>query len=286
MFENHMKFTDADFKAFSDVICKRYGICFNDNKRELLQQKLLKIINRTEVNDFRELFDKINKTRDHEFEKFFLDEITTHKTDYFREKEHFDYLNKNYRLLLDNNPDIAQNGEVRVWSSACSTGEEPYTLAMVLRETLPSSINVRVLATDISEKVLKQAQDGIYRSDIVNDTGKYYVQKYFIKQGDNYVVNERLRDMVTFRRFNLMDDFRFRHDFHIIFCRNVMIYFDKDVQSRLVKKFHEALAPSGLFFIGLSETIPDKNIQFKTLQSSTFLKCKSPLLNIKPIDKS
>jgi chemotaxis protein methyltransferase CheR len=155
---------------------------------------------------------------------------------------------------------------------ACSTGQEAYTLAIVLKEALPKDFSVKVLATDVSNRVLKVAIDGVYQEDSINDIDKSYLDRYFTKSQELFQVNDDIRKLVTFRQFNLMNQFPFSGNFDIIFCRNVMIYFNLETQKELLRKIYDCLSSGGLLFIGQSESILNKNHNFKHLKSTIYIK--------------
>jgi chemotaxis protein methyltransferase CheR len=143
---------------------------------------------------------------------------------------------------------------------------------MVLSEILPEEIDIKILATDISRKAVSRAVRGEYAPEIAGEVEKCYIQKYFTRGDGTYQVAARIRDLVTFRIFNLMEPFSFRRDFDLILCRNVMIYFDKETQKRLVQKMYDVLAPGGLFFIGHSEGLVHKEHKFRFIQPSVYVK--------------
>jgi chemotaxis protein methyltransferase CheR len=181
-----------------------------------------------------------------------VDALTTNKTNFFREPAHFDYLRA--RVL----PTLPAGGPVRIWSAGCSTGEEPYTLAMVLREALPDldRRDARVLATDISGRVLVQARAGRYGDAATAEVPPELLRRHFRRTVDGaWEAGSGLRALVAFARLNLMDVWPMRGPFQAIFCRNVMIYFDKPTQQRLVARFHDLLAPGGHLFVGHSESL-------------------------------
>jgi len=186
---------------------------------------------------------------------------------------HFDFLKHNLPLLLKKNARINTNREIRVWCSACSTGQEAYTIAMVLKELFHDQLmDIKILATDISTKVIEIAQRGSYPSTIQNEIAPDYLNRYFNKANGEYQVNHELKNIVTFRKFNLMEMFPFSNQFDIIFCRNVMIYFDIATQEQLVKKFHDFMPVGGLLFIGQSESLINKKNTFNYLQPSIYYK--------------
>jgi len=264
--------SDVQFEKFRKFIYNSLGINLSNAKREMLQAKLRKLMGQSEMMSFDDYFNLIAGNTKNGHWTQFVNEITIHKTDFFREDNHFNYLTNKIDFILNTNPRIANTGEIRVWSSACSTGEEPYTIAMVLKECLPPLVSIKLLATDISPGVVKEAQEGIYPSNIRYTITPYYLTKYFKKIGDEYEIIPEIRDLITFRTFNLMDSFPFKNTFDIIFCRNVMIYFDFDTQEKLIKKFYDINEPNGLLFIGHSESLTQKQYKYKYLEPTIYIK--------------
>ena len=251
--------TEAQFSKLASLVYSLCGIHLGEGKRELLRARLAKRLRATGCRDVQDYIERLEGDRSGHELVCFLDVITTNKTDFFREPKHFEFLVDEVLPKLDK---LCSGGEPqRIWSAACSTGEEPYTLAMVLLEhrALWERRGAGILASDLSTKVLEQAQNGVYAQDRVADIPRPFLTKYF-QRGTNrwagYVrVRPELRKMVQFRRLNLMDAFDFDKPFHVIFCRNVMIYFDKPTQERLVEKFRNCLAPGGYLMVGHSESL-------------------------------
>ncbi|MFZ5352839.1 MAG: CheR family methyltransferase [Bacillota bacterium] len=267
-----LAFTDLHFNKFSGLINDRFGIHFNDAKKELLHHKLIKLMMQKELDSFDKLYEEIINRSNKEFELEFLNVITVNKTDFFREEEHFSFIRDNLKLVFELNKRINKSGEIRVWSAGCSTGEEAYTIAMVLKELFDDSINIRILATDISCKVLSAAQRGIYPGVSLKGIDNCYIKRYFIKSDNGFRISEEIKRLVSFRYFNLMNEFPFRSSFDIIFCRNVMIYFNNETQTELINKYYDALTDGGLLFIGHSESLSNKTHSFKYLQPTIYMK--------------
>ena len=244
---------------FCDYLYKNMGIHIEKNKRNLLSQKLVKLINESDVKSLGEYYHFIVAPSITEKQKTlknrFIDTITIHKTNFSRENNHFEFLKRNIDQIIDASPTVRATRELRVWSSACSTGEEAYTLSMLLKEILPRDINAKILATDISPQSIHKALTGLYKFGPEDYITNYYISKYFSKNEDSWVITDEIKNNVTFRLFNLMEPFPFRNPFDIIFCRNVMIYFDREVQEKLVNNFYSSLSDNGLLFIGHSESL-------------------------------
>lgn len=245
-----------DFSRLKEFIYAHCGINITDVKRTMLEarlQKRLKLLGMPSFSSYCDyLFsrDGLNNELTN-----MIDVVTTNKTDFFREPAHFQYLTE--KALPDIMLKCGNQKVISVWSAGCSSGEEPYTLAMVLKET---GCRFIILATDISTRVLDKAKLAIYEEDkilpIPNDLKRKYLLKSKNPQKKLYRVVGDLREAIRFRRLNFMDeDFGFREKMDIIFCRNVIIYFDKSTQERLLNRFCNYLAPHGYIFMGHSETL-------------------------------
>lgn len=269
--QNPKKLSDKQFEKFKNLVKEKIGVNLNDGKRELLQAKVSKLMRDAEIYCYDKYYETICSCKGASW-KFFVDNITIHKTNFFREDNHFNFIRDKLNNIFKSNPRILQNKEIRVWSSACSTGDEAYTLAMVLKEYIPPEISIKILATDVSSLVIQEAQTAEYVLDSEDIINPYFLQKYFKKTGNIYKITDELKNIVTFRTFNLMSPFPFINKFDIIFCRNVMIYFDIETQEKLIKKFYDVTTPGGLLFIGHSESLNQRQYKFKYLQPTIYIK--------------
>lgn len=207
-----------------------------------------------------------------------IDSISTNLTYFFREESHFQRLQTIVRSLLDNaSKKIRKTPAIRIWCAGCSTGEEPYSLGITIKETLNGfPANVKIMATDISTWVLKIAAGGVYPIEKTKNISSSILRKYF-QQGqgkwDGYVrIKKEIGDMIDFSRFNLMETPPSNQEFDIIFCRNVMIYFDKPTQASVVSKFYNCLDNGGYLFIGHSESLTGLEHAFKYIEPSVYRK--------------
>lgn len=253
--------SNADFDRLRALVYDESGIHLNAEKKTMLEIRIRRRLSHLEINSFTEYCKYVFRPEGKHQELIHLiDAVTTNKTDFFREAGHFDY------LLSTALPDLAaRRGSSRkslVWSAGCSTGEEPYTLAMLLSEYAQahSGFQFNVLATDISTAVLEKARMGIFKSEVIDPVPGDLQRKYFMRSRDpdsNLVrIVPELRARVTFRRLNFMDaDFGLDELPEIIFCRNVIIYFDRATQVRVVGKLLRHLPPGGYFFAGHSESL-------------------------------
>lgn len=261
---------------FCEYLYKTMGIYTEPTKKNLLAQKLSKLMQDSGIHNSGEYYHFIvsppisEKQKD--IKNKFIDTVTVHKTNFFRENNHFEFLQKNINQIVTDSVSAKMTGELRVWSSACSTGEEAYTLAMLLKEILPSNIRPKILATDISPDSIRKALEGSYKFGPEDNITNYYISKYFTKTDQNWTISEEVKKIVTFRLFNLMESFPFKNPFDIIFYRNVMIYFDKEVQEKLVNNFYNALAKKGFLFIGHSESLIQIKHQFTYFEPTIYKK--------------
>lgn len=266
-------FNDGEFEKYRHLIYDSCGIYFSTVKKDILRNKVSKLMSKNNIASYAEYYDILATDGGKKYTAEFIDEITTNKTDFFRENNHFDFIKDRIHFIMEKSRRIAVNKEIRVWSAGCSTGEEAYTLAMVLAECLPEEFNIKILATDISNKVLSAASKGIYPQRIRDAVGPYHLNKYFERLDSEYFrVADNIRKMVTVRRFNLMELFPFENTFDILFCRNVMIYFDQKVQQLLLNKFYDVTAPGGLLFLGHSESLINKTHRYQYIQPTIYIK--------------
>ena len=261
---------------FCDYLYKNMGIFVETSKKGLLAQKLSKLMFDEGIENAGEYYHFVVSPPISEKQKTiknkFIDTVTVHKTNFFREMNHFEFLQRNIMDIVNNSQSVSLTGELRVWSSACSTGEEAYTLSMLLKEILPSNVRAKILATDISPQSIKKALEGSYKFGPEDNITNFYINKYFKKTEDRWIISDEIKNNVTFRLFNLMDTFPFKNPFDIIFCRNVMIYFDKEVQERLVNNFYRSISQNGYLFIGHSESLIQIKHPFKYYEPTIYKK--------------
>lgn len=268
------------FQRFSAFIYESVGIKMPPAKKTMLEARLQKRLKALGIRTFEEYGEFVFSKQGNDSELIHLiDVVTTNKTDFFREPAHFEFMVKNALPdILSGNREIARD-PLRVWSAGCSSGEEPYTLAMVLSdfaEKLPD-FRFSILASDISTKILETAQSAIYPEERTDTIPLNIKKKYLLKSKNPALSLVRicpaLRSSVSFRRINFMDDnFNISDKMDIIFCRNVVIYFDKQTQQALMSKFHRQLRPGGYLFIGHSETLTGLNVDFRPVASTVYIK--------------
>jgi len=271
-----MELKPVDFEKIRLLIYDKCGINLHDGKKELVSARLGKRLREGNFRSFAHYYDYV-VTEDGADELVrMIDSISTNLTYFFREDSHFQKLTAILPNLL---AATATKGapRLRIWSAACSTGEEPYSVAIKVRETMNGTpIDVKVLATDISTSVLKTAASGIYNAEKVKNVPTALVKKYFQggtgKWEGHYRVKHDIRELVEFKRFNLMQPPPQGVCFDIIFCRNVMIYFDKQTQGALVNRLYDSLATGGYLFIGHSESLTGLNHRLKYIEPSVYRK--------------
>jgi chemotaxis protein methyltransferase CheR len=272
---NFIQISDEEFGLFRSFIYRNFGINLTEAKRALLMNRLQKILKKKGFTSFKDYYESIQKDKSLTELSELIDAVSTNHTFFFRESAHFDYLVKN--SLPELIPKIASKGQkdLRVWCAASSTGEEPYVIAMLIMEYLGNDYrnwSAGLLATDISNDALNTAMQGIYTSERMSQVPKKYQHSYFNKIGpDQYQVKEHLKQEVLYRRFNLMNErFPFKKPFHIIFCRNVMIYFDQKTRAGLVQRLYDFTTPGGYLFIGNAETLGRNETQFTYIAPSIY----------------
>ncbi len=243
------------FKAFRSLILRLSGISLADNKEILLQARITKRMRKLGIPDFEAYLEHVLANEEEVTQ--FLDVISTNVTSFYRESSHFEFLDKTVkRWLREGRPSL------RLWSAACSSGEEPYTLAMTLLEAAQNEpIDFRILATDLSTKVLNLARKGCYSPQQLGQVPDRCLSRYFeraprARDEDPYYVRTLLKDRITFARFNLTQiPFPMNGPFDVVLCRNVMIYFDAEFRRRLVLEMTRLLRPGGFLLVGHSESL-------------------------------
>ncbi|MEG3758155.1 protein-glutamate O-methyltransferase CheR [Pseudoalteromonas carrageenovora] len=264
-------FTERDFKEIAALVYNACGIVLGEHKREMVYSRIARRIRERKLTDFSTYLAYLNSHKDQEFDAF-INALTTNLTSFFRESHHFDYLKKQLvpALLVQNK----NSRRVRIWSAGCSTGEEPYSLAMALHELFPSNWDVKILATDLDSNVLKKAHTGVYSAANVNGLDDALLKRWFLKSkdGESYKVKPKLQQLIAFKRLNLLQDWPMKGPFDLILCRNVVIYFDKDTKDLLFKRYAKILAPHGHLFLGHSETMSKEHIEFKNLGKTMYQK--------------
>lgn len=271
--------SDTVFNRFSSFIYNEVGIKLPLAKKTMLEARLNKRLKAHDFMSFEEYADFVFSAEGRAEELVnLIDVVTTNKTDFFREPAHFEYLVKSAIPSLIEAHDAGFNRHLKIWSAGCSTGEEPYTMSMVLSEfaeTQPG-FKASILATDISTVVLAKAKNAIYAEDRVDTIPLQMKKKYLLKSKDKNKplvrMSPTLRSMIQFRRLNFMEDFGMHEHMDVIFCRNVIIYFDKPTQERLLNRFCKQLIKGGYLFLGHSETLSGLNVPLTPVASTVYRK--------------
>jgi len=270
--------TDKDFRNFSTLIYEKCGINLHQGKRELLKARLAKVLRRYKFNSIREYYDFLVKDPSTEKLIPLLDSISTNLTFFFREPKHFDFLSNIAIPELSNLQRNHSKKRINIWCAACSSGEEAYSIAITVMEALSRTAiwDVNIFATDISTQMLSIGEKGVYGKEKIEKIPYQWKRRYF-KKGVNrwegfFRVKPEIRRQIKFERLNLIEPPSFNQAFQVIFLRNVMIYFDKPTQEKLVNRFYEALNKGGYFFIGHSESLTGVRHKFKYIQPSVYVK--------------
>ena len=268
--------TDRDFDQIRQLASEFTGISLSEHKKEMVYSRLARRLRALDISEFS---DYISYLRAHEREELgnFVNSITTNLTSFFRENHHFEYLSSTVI------PELASqhkaDKKIRGWSAGCSTGEEPYSVAMTLSEAPEfdmRSWDVRMLATDLDTNVLRHAKNGVYDLDRIKGIDESRRRKWFEHQKQDeksvYHVSNKLKEKITFNQLNLMKPWPINGKFDFIFCRNVVIYFDKPTQRKLFDRYADALNEGGYLFIGHSETLHGVTTRFKSLGRTIYRK--------------
>ncbi len=273
-----IELSEKEFQAFSDLVHRKAGINLHSGKKQLVRARLAARIRSLKLGTFSQYYDYV--INDHKGDELvlLLDSISTNLTQFFREPKHFDFMAEKFLPELAAARLKSDQRQIRVWSAGCSTGEEPYSIAITLLDNLSSFTgwDIKILATDLSTRVLGVARQAVYAEERVRDIPAATMRKYFqAGRGDwsgCFKVKDAVKKLVVFRRLNLMDPLPFSNPMDLIFCRNVMIYFDKKTQGELVDRLYQSLAKDGYLFIGHSESLTGVKHSFKYVQPTVYRK--------------
>ncbi|MDQ8160048.1 MAG: protein-glutamate O-methyltransferase CheR [Gemmatimonadota bacterium] len=263
--------TPKQFARVAQVLHEHAGIRMREGKEGLVRARLAKRLRLLGLPDFEAYLDFVEQEPSRREFAEMIDALTTNKTSFLREASHFDFLRDTVFPRL--------TGPVRIWSAGCSSGEEPYTLAMLCHDSFAdiATRDVRILATDLSHRVLATAKAGAYPAETMSDVPATWLQKYWSRvrdaQGrDVWEAGKSLRRLVHFAKLNLMERWPMQGPFDVILCRNVMIYFDKATQQQLVDRYWALLRPGGYLFVGHSESLTGLTHQFRYVQPAAYVK--------------
>ena len=270
--------TQEEFQRLSDAVYDHCGINLHQGKKELVDARFAKVLRASRFQSVGEYIDFVLEHREDAEFYTLIDALCTNVTKFFREMGHFDYLGKVFLPALLAQKRKLQRARIRGWSAACSSGEEAYSIAMTLLDGLPerTPVNVKILATDISNNMLAKARQGTYARAQISTVPTAIQNKYLVASTRGresvYEPVDAVRDVVQFAYLNLIEPWPFKGPFDFIFCRNVMIYFDKPTQQRLVNRFYDLLNRGGTLYTGHSESLAGISHKFHYVQPTIYVK--------------
>ncbi len=266
------KFTSSDFNFIRELVLDKTGIALSEGKSDMVYSRLTRRLRVLNLRQFAEYLSLLKNDDEGELVHF-VNAITTNLTSFYRENHHFEFLRN---TLLPKLLKSKSDRRLRVWSAGCSTGEEPYSLAMVIREAIAKSNNwdIKILATDLDSNVVNKAANGIYLENKITGISDKRLKRFFQinSNSDEVKVKPEIRDLITFKQLNLMHEWPFKGPFDFIFCRNVVIYFNKDTQRELFERYANYTASDGYLFIGHSESLFKVCDRYKPLGNTIYQK--------------
>ncbi len=271
--DREFKFTADDFNFLRKLSNDHSGIQVPDERFDMFYSRLSKRIRKLGLTDFKAYCQYLKDSPDQEFTEF-INAITTNLTAFFREMHHFDYVRDVVipELLIRNKA----SKQIKVWSAGCSTGEEPYSLAITLLENVPAGWDIKILATDLDTNVLHSASEGIYTEDRIADLSEDVLKQWFMRgkssQSGQVKVRPQLQQIIQFKQLNLMKDWPMKCQFDFIFCRNVLIYFDRETKTLLAKRYAQMLSSRSWLFIGHSESLNQLSNEFELVACTSYRK--------------
>ncbi|MCF1426438.1 MAG: protein-glutamate O-methyltransferase [Shewanella sp.] len=252
--------TAADFEFIRELAYRQTGIVLPERKQHMVYSRLCRRLRALRLPNFKNYCQYLSETPAELGQ--FINALTTNLTAFFREEHHFDYL----KDKVVNDWMKQHKRRIRIWSSACSTGEEPYSIAMSVAGMFANAgYDIKILATDLDTNVLQKAQSGIYSSDALENIPVEYHEKFLMRSADQIKIKEKLQKYIHFKQLNLLNDWPMQGPFDVIFCRNVLIYFDSETKQKIIQKFRRLLADDGVLFIGHSETLHQISDEFTLL---------------------
>lgn len=272
MFENkEFAMTDADYRFISQAVYQECGIVLSDHKKDMVYSRLARRIRFLKLSSFSQYIQYVENNKSLEFGEL-INAITTNLTSFFREPHHFDFVKS---TIIPELRDIHKlDKRVRVWSAGCSTGMEPYSISMTLLNQFPNDWDVKILATDLDTNVLQTAKTGIYQSQSLTGVNESLLKQHFLhdRSGEQYKVKPQLQRDITFKQLNLLEGWPMKGPFDVIFCRNVVIYFDTETKTKLFKRYARLLRPNGYLILGHSETMSRDVAEFEAIGRTIYRK--------------
>ncbi len=256
--------TDEEFKLFSELIYKESGITFSTTNRAILESRLKEKLRSMQLEKVMDYYNLI--THDAEEKKNLLDSVTTNLTRFFRNMPHFEAMEHFVIPELVKAKRAKGKNKIKIWSAGCSTGEEPYTIAMLMKKHLPPNFTAEIIASDLSLKCLLVGKTGFYQDSKVTGIPDDYLRMYLDKVDNGYQIKSEIMNMINFDYHNLKNDSK-HTDFDIVFCRNVIIYFDEAAQKDVIDRFWRAMSPEAYLFIGHSESLFGMNTKFEFIKT-------------------
>nr|WP_026317734.1 protein-glutamate O-methyltransferase [Algicola sagamiensis] len=263
--------TDKDFEFICELVYNTCGIVLGDHKREMVYSRLARRIRSIGLRDFKEYCELINQKNSPELSEC-INSITTNLTSFFRENHHFEFLEN--KALAEMKSRHSVDKRVRIWSAGCSSGEEPYSIAITLAKHFPTPWDFKVLATDLDSNMLYKAKNGIYAEDSVDGLPSEKMERGFVRSKANRQVKVKpgIQEHIQFKRLNLLQQWPMKGPFDVIFCRNVVIYFDQPTKVRLFERYWDMLADGGYLFLGHSESLSKDSPNFKSVGRTIYQK--------------
>lgn len=272
--EREFHFTKQDFDLLRQLVNEQTGITLSDHKQEMLYSRLSRRVRALNLDSFSSYYHLLRSQGGGSEELVhFINAVTTNLTAFFREPHHFLFLAQQlFPQLLEEKRDK----RIRIWSAGCASGEEPYSIAIVARECFPADWDIKILATDLDSSMIERGERGVYEAERVSNITTERLRRFFHKGKDSQAGKVRiipeLRNMVIFKQLNLMHPWPLQGPLDIIFCRNVVIYFDKETQRVLFDRFANLLSPEGCLFVGHSENLFQLTQRFQLLQQTIYKK--------------
>lgn len=277
MKDREFSLTEAEFKKLTGLIRELTGIVLGDHKMEMLYGRLARRLRHLNMNSFSEYCTLLDSSEADTESGFLVNAVTTNLTKFYRESHHFDSLGEHLELLQKNPERNKGNRSIRIWSAGCSSGEEPYSIASVVLNKVLSvnAWDVRILATDLDTNMLDKGRAGIYARSSAEEIPDRYQQKFkeitsTVKS--DFHIKEQVKRLVHFKKLNLLHQWPMKLKYDVIFCRNVLIYFDADTKENLVQRYANMLHPNGILFLGHSESLVKKIPGLNLIDRTTYRK--------------